>query len=251
MAETNSTRRAHNFQDMTGQRFHMLTVLRYLGPKAFGRRKIAVWECRCDCGSVFEAKAKGIRSGSTKSCGCWGRSRLGLKNASAQVIDPSGRITLCGGHVCLVDPEDLPLVSQFNWTPHVIRSGGIYARRFKPTRLMMHVLLMGQRGVDHKNGNGLDNRRSNLRLATNAQNMANSRKPRSATKTRLKGVCAPRPERGSDYWQAQIKINGKPVKWGRFATEEEAARAYDAKAKEVHGEFAYLNFPEGQNDKSA
>jgi hypothetical protein len=108
---------------------------------------------------------------------------------------------------------------------------------------MMHVVIMGRRGVDHKNGDGLDNRRENLRFATHEENARNSRKQRTSG-NRYKGVVPPRPTRGIEYWQAQININRKQVRFGRFGTEEDAARAYDAKAKEVYGEFARLNFPE-------
>ena len=165
-----------------------------------------------------------------------------LGHTPTSVINPDGTVLLKGGLTCRVDPADVPLISGSNWYPSRTRSGTWYARRSQPP-LMMHVVIMGRRGVDHKNGDGLDNRRENLRFATHEENARNSRKQRTSG-NRYKGVVPPRPTRGIEYWQAQININRKQVRFGRFGTEEDAARAYDAKAKEVYGEFARLNFPE-------
>lgn len=90
--------------------------------------------------------------------------------------------------------------------------------------------------VDHRNGNGLDNRRSNLRLATQAQNMSNRGRPTNNT-SGYKGVSAGR----LGGWRAYITSRGKRLDIGTFASKEEAAEAYNAKALELHGEFARLN----------
>lgn len=104
-------------------------------------------------------------------------------------------------------------------------------------------MLLGAVGglyIDHRNGNGLDNRRDNLRRATMSQNIANQF-PRGGS-SKYKGVCR---SKRSGGWLAQICVNRKSIYLGRFGTEEEAARAYDVKAKEVWGEFARLNFMDG------
>ena len=92
--------------------------------------------------------------------------------------------------------------------------------------------------VDHIDGNGLNNRKSNLRVCTQAQNSLNSR-PRRNSSSRYKGVSFYKRDK---IWQAQIFYNFRTINIGRFDDEIEAALAYDRKAAELFGEFAYLNF---------
>jgi len=94
--------------------------------------------------------------------------------------------------------------------------------------------------MDHINGNRSDNRLENLRLVTHAQNAWNS-KPREGSASQYKGVSAE--PRGK--WRAAIRHLGTRRYIGVYNTEEEAARAYDAAAIELCGEFAYVNFPIG------
>ena len=93
--------------------------------------------------------------------------------------------------------------------------------------------------VDHVDGNGLNNQRSNLRPTTQAQNLANQLKRLGVT-SKFKGVCwrdRPSP------WRATITVDGRQRGLGSFADEEQAARAYDAAALDLFGDRARLNFP--------
>jgi len=144
--------------------------------------------------------------------------------------------------VALIDDEDYELVSQYKW--HVSRRGkhklyastGIKAGS-KKTKVDMHRLIInapkGQQ-VDHKNGNGLDNRKENLRVCTRSQNQRNRVANRTRGTSKYKGVSF---DKKSNSWRAKISI-------GSFPSEEEAARAYDEVAGELFGEFAKLNFLE-------
>lgn len=109
----------------------------------------------------------------------------------------------------------------------------------KTEKVYMHHQIMGLKGIDHKNGNGLDNRRENLRPFAGGQNMMNREKLNG--RGRFKGAF--KNTKGQTY-MAAIRINGKSQYLGCFNTDIEAARAYDAKAKELFGEFAKLNFPD-------
>lgn len=151
-------------------------------------------------------------------------------------------LELSNGGFTLVDQADLPLVQDETWR-HKRDGRHIYV--FNGHGLRMHrVLLDAPDGmlVDHVNGNGLDNRRSNLRLCTQQENQRN-RQHGLGVHSRFRGVTL---HTKSGRWQAQIKVDGKSLYLGLFDDEREAARAYDAAAREHFGEFANPNFDVGQ-----
>ena len=101
--------------------------------------------------------------------------------------------------------------------------------------------------VDHRNGDSLDNRRANLRLATPTQNMHNRRKIRTKTSSQYIGASL---DKRSGRWASKIRCHGKKIHLGCFGSDIEAAKAYDTAAKKYHGEFARLNFPESADSVS-
>lgn len=154
------------------------------------------------------------------------------------------QIPLTQGLVAIVDEADAIAVLAYRW--HAYRDGRtFYAKREirrqdgSRTTLRLHNFLTGWSMTDHRNGDGLDNRRSNLRQATTAQNNANLRRGVRNT-SGFKGVNW---SKKSSVWRAEIRANGQSRFLGHHSTPEEAARAYDAAARELHGEFACLNFP--------
>jgi hypothetical protein len=142
----------------------------------------------------------------------------------------------------LIDDADYPLVSERRWYPHRRSDGkGYYARCYagywgeKTHHVYLHRFLLGLKGGqkgDHWNGNGLDNRRENIRKATRALNSANS--ARRSGLTGYKGV-------SPNLGKLLAQCCGKHV--GRFDTAEEAARAYDDAARQQFGAFGTYNFP--------
>lgn len=140
--------------------------------------------------------------------------------------------------VLIFDYADTAVI-ELGW--HIIepKPGAFYAAKSRPTRYLHRVLLGffagDSREADHANGNGLDNRRANLRQATRSQQQCNRGKPVTSLR-RFKGV----QQRGLRF-RACIQVSGVHVCIGTFDTEIEAALAYNAKAIELHGEFARLN----------
>lgn len=153
-------------------------------------------------------------------------------------------LPLTKGLFSLVDADDFDWLNQWCWNADracETKRLNFYARRMGANRevIKMHRLIMGfpDAIVDHRNLDGLDNRRKNLRKATSNQNLANTTE-RSHRNGQFKGVY-----RHHRKWMAAGTFYGKHVFLGMFSSPEDAARAYDAKAIEAFGEFARLNFP--------
>lgn len=158
------------------------------------------------------------------------------------------RLNLNNGKSVLIDKQDLQIISEYNWW---VGSGGYavsekslgkqpngkYGRK---TILMHRLLLDAPNGldVDHKNGNKLDNRRSNIRLATRSQNITNT-KNRVRNKQLLpRGISFNPSKHGKQPYMARISMMGKSYFLGNFYILEDAVKAYTDKRKELYGEFA-------------
>ena len=160
------------------------------------------------------------------------------------------RIPLTRGKYAIVDDKDYEWLGQWRWycdqderMGYAVRGATVNGKR---TTLQMHrVILNLKKGeiTDHINGNGLDNRRCNLRKCTPSQNMWNRRKPKNNTS----GYIGVDWHKRDKKWQARICRDRKQKHLGCFDDIEEAARAYDRAALELHGEFALLNFPDEPN----
>jgi hypothetical protein len=153
---------------------------------------------------------------------------------------------------CFVDAADWEKVRGHRWSARKDRHSkdrhrfyaisGVRRANDKRASLRMHrILLPDVKEVDHENGNGLNNRRINLRPATRSQNNANSCKRSNGLTSQFKGVCLPKDRK---KFLATIAVNGNRKYLGTFTSELDAARAYDAAAFWHFGEFARLNFPQ-------
>ncbi len=160
------------------------------------------------------------------------------------------QIPLTQDKFAIVDDDDYDYLMRWKWHAHV--NGRTYYAVRRPRHavkgwkkkgmLQMHRVIMNvPKGceTDHINHNGWDNRKSNLRICTRGENRRNQL-PAQRAKSEYKGV-----GRYPQGWRAKITHHYKTLHVGCYNSEIEAARAYDAKAKELFGAFAYLNFPEG------
>lgn len=151
-------------------------------------------------------------------------------------------IPLSNGMVSSIDKEDYELVCPYKWSAIQDRTGRWVAIRCQYRNscgrtVYMHREILGAKEkqlVDHWDGDGLNNTRSNLRIATRAENMANSRKKKNSSGP-YKGV-TPLP---NGKWRAMIKVEGTQYHLGCFVSAEDARDIYNAKAEKIHGEFAF------------
>ena len=157
-------------------------------------------------------------------------------------------IKLTQGQYAIVDADDYEGLNQWKWYAHKKKTEHtFYVDRFasigrnKREMVSMHRLIMSlQNGdgkqVDHIDGNGLNNQRSNLRLCTRSQNNMNCRARKGTSK--YKGVSWVKRDK---RWLAKITHSGKLIYIGQFMCEDDAAFAYNKICKKLHGDFARLN----------
>lgn len=149
-------------------------------------------------------------------------------------------VSLTKGYVATIDSADVNAVAGWNWCAFV-RGETVYAVRSasRKTIYMHRALISPPDGcvVDHVDGNGLDNRRANLRVGSQMQNTWNSRTKRSNT-SGVKGVCF---DRSRAKWIAHIRCGGKRINLGRFDNIRDAEAAYRAASMRIHGQFSRLD----------
>lgn len=149
-----------------------------------------------------------------------------------------------GQHVVYYDQEDQCIINKHRkW--HINKIGNVlyvganvYLGNRKAVFTMLHRMIMPEsKRVDHIDGNGLNNKRSNLRAVTHKQNIRNTRTPKN-NKSGYKGVSK---DNWTNLWRVWIEVDGKRISGGRFESKNEAALIYNKMAIKYFGEFARLN----------
>ena len=151
------------------------------------------------------------------------------------------QIPLTQGKFAIVDDENFEWLNQWKW--YFNSSLGYAVGQVDKKKMCMHrVILNVPKGMetDHKNLNKLDNRRCNLRICDRSENNMNH-KTRKDSASGYKGVYLTKKDKRVKKWRSTIKIRDKRIFIGNFFSKEEAALAYNQKAKELFGEFARLN----------
>ena len=162
-------------------------------------------------------------------------------------------LNLSQGKVALVDDQDYERCAKYKWTLDTKTENGGYVTYYalrgvrlpdgRHTTQYLHRFILGvtdpKQKVDHRDRDGLNNCRSNLRKPTDAQSVYNRGLHRHNT-SGFKGVCL---EKRTNKWRSAIGINGRNISLGHFHSKIEAAKAYDTAALKYYGEYAVLNFP--------
>ncbi len=216
-------------RDLIGQKFGSLTIISEAGRSKSGD---VLWKCKCDCGKETTPTGSNLTSGKAKSCGHCYSNNFSLSDDGSHVI-----MSFPNGTEFRIDLDDYARVSAHTW--HRTGRGyagayidGIYVRLH---RFIMNAPINLQ--VDHINLDKSDNRKSNLRLATHKENKRNVGLQSNNT-SGLKGVRYYKPR---NKYVARIKVDGKDIHLGYFASVIEAAQAYNRAALRFFGEFARLN----------
>lgn len=236
-----------------GDQFGRLTVI----SSVFKRNNIRMVRCRCECGTEKDIAISPLFRGITVSCGCYGKEARKKsmrekadserKNKNEYKILDNNQVEMhCSNRehdVFIFDYDDLPFALKHTWK---INKGG-YVSTSGDHRILFHREVIGALPddiVDHINLNKLDNRKANLRICKQRENCYNKPPNQTKNSSKYKGVFR---ARGNKNFFAQIGYLNKMIYIGTFENEIDAAKAYDEKAKELFGEYAYLNFPTNGN----
>ncbi len=208
-----------------------------LTKSVINRRYEVEWLCRCDCGTERSVMAWSIRSGKTLSCGCLRKERATASNTKHGLCSKgsSENYLYNAYNAARRRCADNPYSPNFE----KYRGRGI---TFEFSSLEEFVAELGPRPTPEHSVDRIDNelgyRPGNIRWATKSLQLVDQR-PRRQTKYPYRGIV----QQPNGRWRAACRFNNKTHYLGSYPTAEEAARAYDLKARELHGETAKLNFP--------
>jgi len=228
--------------DLTNKVFGRLKVLEYKGSSK--------WLCECSCSENNKVVVGGrfLRDSLTKSCGCLHKEMLSKQNKllfrkqwePIEMDKHTYGIPLSSGQVALIDKEDFDKIKDYGWYARFDKVGKTFyaITGTHGTTLPMHRLILNALDsfvVDHIDHNGLNNRKSNIRICTQSQNCMN-KIAQSNNTSGYRGVSF---HKGKNKYQATIMVNRKQMYLGTFNTALEASETYQAAAKELFGEFYY------------
>ena len=213
--------------DLVNQSFGEWKVIEY----DYSDGKHAYWKCCCSCGTEKTVRSDMLKMGKSKSCGKCKRNVFIIKDNIAFGYTEKGE-------EFIIDAEDLKNIKDYCWYKDTT---GYIATHINGTGIRLHTFILKNSrrcSIDHINRNSLDNRKANLRVCTQQQNTFNQGISKNNT-TGFKGVT-----KKNNKWIAQIMHNRQHIYLGIFNSPQKAAHAYNTKAKELFGEYAFLNILE-------
>lgn len=235
--------------DLVGRKFDRLSVLE----RTMKEGKCGVyWLCQCDCNgenSLKKVRQDGLMKGSTRSCGCLNYENITTRrnNNTYEYFDDYIIIHTYdkhGIHSAYVDKEDFDLVKAYTWSINNLGYARTAIRRDGVTKqILLHRLILGLVNApkniytDHIDGNPSNNRKYNLRIATNQQNQYNA-KVSTINSSGHRGVTW---RRDTQKWRATLNINKENTYLGEYATKKEAIKVRQDAEQKHYGDYSALN----------
>ena len=213
-----------------GSKFGRYTVIKEVAAEITPKGKCKrMFLCKCECGREVKVRLENLRSGNSKSCGCYGKENLrrAKKFNCYEFFDDSVIGYTKDNGPFLVDVEDYEKIKDYCWCKN---KAGYLVAQSKGKLVRMHRLIMNAPPdlvVDHINHDVADNRKENLRVCTQHQNSMN---------TKCKGYYF---NKGKQKWTAEIMVNRTKIHLGHFETQDEAKAARDVAKRKYFGEFAF------------
>ena len=233
-----------NLDNLIGLQFGRLTVLErtdnYISPKG---RHLTRWHCMCECGNEIDVPAHKLKSGHTKSCGCYKKdctSKIHKRYNDYEIQEDYVIMYTSKGEMFLVDLDDFWKVREFCWCKN---NHGYLITRNKEGKIMLLSRFIKEHPidmvVDHKHGSNTlnDNRKSNLRVATFEENSYNT----TLRSNNTSGVTGVNWEKRRNKWQAYITVNKKRIYLGLFDNIEDAIRVRKEAESKFFGEYSHDN----------
>lgn len=226
----------HDRKDLSGLKFGRLLVLNR------NKERERCWDCLCECGNKCTVHMSELQSGKTKSCGCL-RKEIAYdkckKYNDYEIQEDYVIMYTTKGEPFFVDLEDFEKVKDICW--HKTKDGYITGT-YKDKNIRLHRLIMNAPDdlfVDHIHGESTrnDNRKCNLRLATEQENCRNH----PITKDNTSGVTGVNWHKAANKWRAFIGIDGKNIHLGTFDTFDEAVKVRKKAEEKYFGEFSFDN----------
>jgi hypothetical protein len=237
--------------DLVGQKFGKLTVIRraedYIRPNG---RKALRWQCKCDCGNEVVVRGDHLKGNITTSCGCVQKEvskqfcyNLGKSNKKYNTYNLSGEYGIgytSKGEEFWFDLEDYDLIKDYCWWFN--SDGYVVSKDEKRKKVTLHRLVTNcPTGLipDHIHGHKTrhDNRKMNLRICTNKENVRNKR----LQKNNKSGVTGVHFDNTYKKWKPQIRVDGKSIPLGYHVKFESAVKARKDAEDKYFGEFSYDN----------
>lgn len=225
--------------DLTDKKFGRLTILYRIENNKCGQTR---WHCRCDCGNEIDVFGGNLRKGHTRSCGCLKNEQIqkcSIKQNEYKFTDDYITAKTSNGIEFYVDKDDEWVFARYCWS--IDGHGYIKAcERGTHDKVWIHRLIVDCPDgyiVDHINGNPLDNRKSNLRVATRSQNNMN-RKIQSNNNSGVTGVSF---YQRKNMWSSEILVNKKKIHIGYFDKFDDAVAARKKAEEKYFGEYSFDN----------